>query len=273
MGGGTAARWRVAQDAGNYRLLGDGSNDAQGATPAKRKVARLPPPTQWRKTGGHALFVFGSIRYRLDKNALTYGGALVIAATFFGMWWPTSALCQALYAEGLVAMWPFVQRHFLTLHGLDNLVHADAMLFILGLTFFVAIIAQTRLLETASFAILRRSRGHVPTTVAMIAALVAFASGIVDGLSMIGLMIRTMVIILLLSKTDGGAVVYAVMVSTVVTTVCGMWLAYGEPPNLIMKANLAPHLDNAFFLRYCLLPSAKTRKRRGNHKDRLQGEG
>jgi hypothetical protein len=94
-----------------------------------------------------ALFVFGSIRYRLDKNALTYGGALVIAATFFGMWWPTSALRQALHAEGLVALRPFVQRHFLRLHGLDNLVHADAMLFILGLTFFVAAIAQTRLLE------------------------------------------------------------------------------------------------------------------------------
>jgi hypothetical protein len=34
--------------------------------------------------------------------------------------------------------------------------------------------------------------------------------------------------------------------------VSGMWMAYGEPPNLIMKANLYPHLDNAFFLRYCL---------------------
>jgi hypothetical protein len=30
-----------------------------------------------------------------------------------------------------------------------------------------------------------------------------------------------------------------------------MWLAYGEPPNLIMKANLEPFLDNAFFLLYC----------------------
>jgi hypothetical protein len=28
-------------------------------------------------------------------------------------------------------------------------------------------------------------------------------------------------------------------------------LAYGEPPNLIMKANLHPYLDDAFFLRYC----------------------
>ena len=38
------------------------------------------------------------------------------------------------------------------------------------------------------------------------------------------------------------------MVCTAVTTICGVWLAYGEPPNLIMKANLHPYLDNAFFL-------------------------
>ncbi|HSE87290.1 MAG TPA: hypothetical protein VLJ79_13790, partial [Candidatus Binatia bacterium] len=47
------------------------------------------------------------------------------------------------------------------------------------------------------------------------------------------------------------AIRYAVMVCTAVTTICGIWLAYGEPPNLIMKANLHPYLDNAFFLRYC----------------------
>jgi hypothetical protein len=41
------------------------------------------------------------------------------------------------------------------------------------------------------------------------------------------------------------------MVCTAVTTICGIWLAYGEPPNLIMKANLYPHLDNVFFLLYC----------------------
>jgi hypothetical protein len=35
-----------------------------------------------------------------------------------------------------------------------------------------------------------------------------------------------------------------------VTTICGVWTAYGEPPNLIMKANLFPSLDNAFFLYY-----------------------
>ncbi len=47
-----------------------------------------------------------------------------------------------------------------------------------------------------------------------------------------------------------GAVRYAVMVCTAVTTICGVWTAYGEPPNLIMKANLFPSLDNFFFLYY-----------------------
>jgi hypothetical protein len=43
-----------------------------------------------------------------------------------------------------------------------------------------------------------------------------------------------------------------VVVSTVITSVSGTFMAYGEPPNLIMKANLAPHLDNVFFIRYGL---------------------
>jgi hypothetical protein len=47
-----------------------------------------------------------------------------------------------------------------------------------------------------------------------------------------------------------GAIRYAVMVCTAVTTICGVWTAYGEPPNLIMKANLDPHLTNLFFLFY-----------------------
>jgi hypothetical protein len=40
-------------------------------------------------------------------------------------------------------------------------------------------------------------------------------------------------------------------VCTAVTTICGVWLPYGEPPNLIMKANLEPHLGAAFFVMYC----------------------
>jgi Na+/H+ antiporter NhaD/arsenite permease-like protein len=199
-----------------------------------------------------SLFVLGSIRYRLDKNALTYGAALVIVASFWNGWWPGSALRADVASRGGAAAWDFVRHNFLTLHGLDQLVHADTMLFILGLTFFVGVIAQTRLLETVSFAVLKSNRGRVVPTVIVLVALVSFASGILDGVSMIGLMIWTLVIILFLSKINGGAVVYTVMVSTVVTTVCGMWLAYGEPPNLIMKANLHPLLDDAFFLRYCL---------------------
>ena len=199
-----------------------------------------------------ALFVFGSVRVRLNKNALTYGAALVIVATFWGMWWKTSALRGALGSEGATALWRFVRRQFLTLHGLDELFHADAMLFILGLTFFVAVVGQTRLLESISFAILKKKGGRVAPTVALITAAVAFSSGILDGVSMIGLLIRTLVIIMILAGTANHNVIYAVMVSTIVTTICGMWLAYGEPPNLIMKANLHPHLNDAFFLRYCL---------------------
>jgi len=199
-----------------------------------------------------ALFIFGSIRYRIDKNALTFGAAIVMVATFVPMWWPSSGLKAAVALNGVGALGPFLARNFLTLHGLDKLVHADTMLFILGLTFFVAVIGQTRILESLSFAALKRNKGRVFPTIALLAAVVSFASGILDGVSMIGLMIRTLIIILFLAKAPEKAAISAVIVSTIVTTVCGMWLAYGEPPNLIMKSNLQPHLDDAFFLRYCL---------------------
>ena len=203
------------------------------------------------------LFAFGSFRYRIHKNALTYGMAMVILATFVGIAWPGSHLRQQVGAEGWWAWLPFLHHHLLTWHGLDALVHADTMAFILGLTFFVAVIAQTRILETVTFALLRRNFGAVLPTVVSVTAVVAAASGILDGVSMIGLTIRTLVIILFLARAPVSSVRFAVMVCTVVTTVCGMWLAYGEPPNLIMKANLtAPtgesYLTNAFFIRYCL---------------------
>lgn len=199
-----------------------------------------------------ALFVFGSIRYRLDKDALTYGAVLVVIATAWWPWWESSSLKVAVARGEPGALWGFVRYHLLTFHGLDGLVHLDTMLFILGLTFFVACVAQTRLLETASFAVLARFKGKVVPTILGISFIVSFLSGILDGVSMIGLMIRTLVIILVLAGTARPDLIYAVMVSTIITTVCGMWLAYGEPPNLIMKANLHPVLDDAFFLRYCL---------------------
>jgi len=199
-----------------------------------------------------SLFIFGSIRYRIDKNAMTYGAGMIIITTFWWNWWPQSALRASLQSGEYSALWDFIYYNFLTLRGLDHLIHADIMLFIMGLTLFVSVIAQTRLLETISFAVLERNRGYVLPTVAVITAIVAFASGILDGVSMIGLTIRTLVIILFLAKAGDETVLFSVIIATVVTTVSGMWLAYGEPPNLIMKANLTPYLNDAFFLRYCL---------------------
>lgn len=198
-----------------------------------------------------ALFAFGSIRYRLDKNALTYGSGLVALATFLGAWWPTSPLRTEVAMHGAEAWWPGLNHYLLTFHGLNELIHLDTMLFILGLTFFVSVIAQTRLLEGITFFMLRRNGGRVLPTVICITAVVALASGILDGVSMIGLTIRTLAIILILARVSAADMRFAVIMCTAVTTVNGIWLAYGEPPNLIMKANLAPHLTDKFFLTYC----------------------
>ena len=50
---------------------------------------------------------------------------------------------------------------FVAFRGLDDMIHADTMLFILGLTFFVSVIAQTRLLEGITFSLLRRNQGAI----------------------------------------------------------------------------------------------------------------
>ena len=60
----------------------------------------------------------------------------------------------------------------------------------------------------------------------------------------------------MLAAAPAAAVRYAVMVCTAVTTICGVWLAYGEPPNLIMKANLSPAPGQR------LLPAATARRSR-----------
>ena len=116
------------------------------------------------------LFLFGSFRYQIHKNALTYGMLLIIVATFAGL--ATSGWHTEIANHGA---WPWVQQHLLSLRGLDELVHADTMLFILGLTFFVSVIAQTRLLEGTTFFLLRRNRGMMPTVIS-VTAVVAFAS-------------------------------------------------------------------------------------------------
>jgi hypothetical protein len=191
------------------------------------------------------LFVFGSFKYQIHKNALTYGMLLVIIATFTQL--PTSTWHAEIAARGTAA---WVQHHLLTFAGLEDLIHIDTMLFILGLTLFVSVIAQTRILEGVTFLLLRKYGGRILPTVIAVTAFVAITSGVLGGVSMIGLTIRTFVIILLLGAAPIGAIRYAVMVCTAVTTICGVWTAYGEPPNLIMKANLYPNLDNVFFLYY-----------------------
>jgi hypothetical protein len=101
-----------------------------------------------------------------------------------------------------------------------------------------------------TFFLLRRYRGAILPTVIVVTAAVAITSGVLGGVSMIGLTIRTFVIVLMLAAAPLAAIRMAVMVCTAVTTICGVWTAYGEPPNLIMKANLYPALTNAFFLYY-----------------------
>jgi hypothetical protein len=192
------------------------------------------------------LFVFGSFRYQIHKNALTYGMLLVIIATFCGL---ATSTWHAEIAQQGWSSW--IARHMLSFHGLDDLIHADTMLFILGLTLMVSVIAQTRVLEGVTFLLLRRYDGMIMPTVVSVTAVVAFTSGVLGGVSLIGLTIRTLVIVLMLAAAPVSAVRYAVMVCTAVTTICGVWFAYGEPPNLIMKANLSPYLTNMFFLLYC----------------------
>ena len=193
-----------------------------------------------------ALFFLGSFKYQIHKNVLTYGMLLVIIATFIKL--PTSEWHEQIRQSGWLH---WVHLNLLTFHGLDDMIHADTMLFILGLTLFVSVIAQTRLLEGITFALLRRNEGEILPTVISVTAFVAVASAVIGGVSMIGLTIRTLVIVLLLAAAPVESITYAVIVCTAITTICGVWIAYGEPPNLIMKANLYPLLGNAFFLIYC----------------------
>lgn len=191
------------------------------------------------------LFGFGSFRYQIHKNALTYGMLLVMVATFSQL--ASSTWHIEIARDGWLA---WVRHHVLRFEGLDDLIHADTMLFILGLTLMVSVIAQTRVLEGLTFFLLRRYRGAILPTVIAVTAVVAIASGVLGGVSMIGLTIRTFVIVLMLAAAPLAAIRMAVMVCTAVTTICGVWTAYGEPPNLIMKANLYPALTNGFFLYY-----------------------
>ena len=88
------------------------------------------------------LFIFGSFRYQIHKNTLTYGMLCVILATFCGL--PSSEWHVEIAQQGWTS---WTLAHLVSFQGLDDLIHADTMLFILGLTFFVSVVAQSRMLE------------------------------------------------------------------------------------------------------------------------------
>ena len=72
------------------------------------------------------------------------------------------------------------------------------------------------------------------------------------------------------------------MVCTAVTTICGVWLAYGEPPNLIMKANLVSASRQRLLPAATALPAAvasylviawQLRGKLGGQRDRSRQHG
>lgn len=198
------------------------------------------------------LFFFGSFRYQLHKNALTYGLALVVLATY-------ARFCQRVgrFPRTGTELVELVSKYLLSFSGLDQLIHIDTLLFILGLTLLVSVLSQTRLLEALSLSLLRWFDGRVAPTLVVLCGVVALLSGVLDGVSMIGLLLRTLALILFMAGAPLGKMRRVMLLCTIVTTVCGMWLAYGEPPNLIMKANLLgadgePLLSDRYFLHYCL---------------------
>lgn len=56
-----------------------------------------------------SLFLFGSFKYQIHKNAITYGMLLVILATFSGL--PTSRWHVKIRDNG---WWAFAREHFLS---------------------------------------------------------------------------------------------------------------------------------------------------------------
>src|SRR5512145_2697999 len=70
------------------------------------------------------LFLFGSFRYQIHKNALTYGMSVVIVSTFCSL---EDSQWHREIAES--EWWFWVRRNLLSFHGLNDLIHADTMLF------------------------------------------------------------------------------------------------------------------------------------------------
>lgn len=95
------------------------------------------------------LFLLGSFTYQIHKNALTYGMLLIVIATFCGL--DSSPWHVEVAVNG---WWWWIRAHVLSFHGLDELIHVDTMLFILGLTLFVlAIVHLFAMAQIAGYAV------------------------------------------------------------------------------------------------------------------------
>ena len=199
------------------------------------------------------LFLLGSFRYQVRKNVLTFGWLPLLTVTFALSQWQARAPQQALWAfvrdalHKIPLSWAF----------LDELLHADTLLFIAALSLLVSAIAQTRTLESIALRLVYRFSGRVFVILLILSGVVAATSGVLGGVSMVGLLIRTMVILLMLAGAPLVALRKTVLFSTLLTTICGIWLSYGEPPNLIMAANVLDAqgrrvLSDQYFLTYCL---------------------
>lgn len=192
------------------------------------------------------------LEHRFSKTEIALAGSLpVVSAYLVASWRGASAKPFAtwLYAES----W-----RGLSWHRLEHLVHLDTLLFIFGLSAFAAVFTQARALESAALRLMRRGDGvhSVYGFVAVMFVAVALISGILDGVSMIGLLMATLLIIFRAARCSIADQRRVLVLATFVTTFCGAWLAFGEPPNLIMRAGVTSPQGNAlltdrFFLGYC----------------------
>lgn len=180
-------------------------------------------------------------RWDHARTPITLASIPVAVTTYVGSRGAPVRASEVGWGDALRAAW-----EHLGVHGLLRLVHADTLLFLGALTLFVTALSQSGLLDEVAVRLVRRTRGSVSKTVMILCALGGALSGILDGVSVVGVLMRTLAATIFLvpartlaarERLRGGAVT-AVILSTVVTTVCGAWLAYGEPPNLIMKANV-----------------------------------
>ncbi len=113
-------------------------------------------------------------------------------------------------------------------------------LFLLGVTILAA--GSRHTWQTLA---LRLPQSWAPIIVTIMAG---FLSGILDGVSVIGMTLATLTIL-----RPG---LLTAMVASIATSVGGFWAAWGEPPNLIMKMGLG--LDNRFFLTWLGIPALVT---------------